>query len=48
MIHALKAQGYSIRAIARETGLDRRTISKRLKEEELKSYKNRKFQSKLD
>ena len=48
MIHTLKAQGYSIRAIARMTGLNRRTISKRLKEEELKPYKKRKFKSKLD
>ncbi|SFP41623.1 helix-turn-helix domain-containing protein [Hydrogenimonas thermophila] len=35
MIHTLHKQGYSIRAIARMTGLDRRTISKRLKEKEL-------------
>ena len=48
MIHTLKAQGYSIRAIARMTGLNRRTISKRLKEENLKPYKKREFKSKLD
>jgi transposase len=48
MIHGLKAQGYSIRAIARMTGINRRTISKRLKEEKLEPYKKRKFKSKLD
>jgi len=48
MIHTLKAQGYSIRGIAKMTGLNRRTISKRLKEEELKAYKKRMFKSKLD
>ena len=48
MIHSLKAQGYSIRAIARMTELNRRTASKRLKEESLKPYKKRKFKSKLD
>ena len=48
MIHSLKAQGYSIRAIARMTGLNRRTVSKRLKEESLKPYKKRKVKSKLD
>jgi transposase len=48
MIHSLKAQGYSIRAIARMSGLNRRTVSKRLKEETLKPYKKRKFKSKLD
>jgi len=42
MIHTLKAQGYSIRAIARMTGLNRRTVFKRLKEESLKPYKKRK------
>jgi len=48
MIHSLKAQGYSIRAIAKMTGLNRRTVSKRLKEESLKPYKKRKVKSKLD
>ena len=43
MIHSLKAQGYSIRAIARMTGLNRRTVSKRLKKESLKLYKKRKI-----
>lgn len=48
MVHTLKLQGYSIRAIARMTGLNRRTITKRLKEEELKPYKERICKSKLD
>ena len=48
MIHTLYKQGYSIRAISRMTGLDRRTISKRLKEKELKPRKKVKYKSKLD
>ena len=48
MIHTLKSQGYSIRAIARMTGLNRRTISKRLKGKSLKGYKKRDYISKLD
>ena len=48
MIHNLKTQGYSIRAISRMTGLNRRTVSKRLKEESLKPYKKREIKSKLD
>ena len=48
MIHTLKAQGYSIRAIARITGLNRRTVTKRLKEDSLKPYKKRELKSKLD
>ncbi len=36
MIHTLYKQGYSMRAISRMTGIDRRTISKRLKEKEYK------------
>jgi transposase len=48
MVHTLKLQGYSIRAIARMTGLNRRTVTKRLKEEELKPYKKRSCKSKLD
>ena len=48
MIHTLRAQGYSIRAISRMTGLNRRTVTKRLKEQSLKPYKKRRFKSKLD
>lgn len=48
MIHTLYKQGYSIRAIARITRLDRRTISKRLKEKELKPRKKVVYKSKLD
>ena len=48
VIHTLKAQGYSIRAIARMTGLDRRTVSKRLKQSERKPYAKRDYASKLD
>lgn len=36
MIHVLKKQGYSIRAIAKIVGLDRKTVTKRLKEDQLK------------
>ncbi|RTK99627.1 MAG: IS21 family transposase [Proteobacteria bacterium] len=35
MIHELKKQGYSIRAIARITGKDRKTISRHLKNDQL-------------
>ncbi|WP_456456961.1 IS21 family transposase [Nitratifractor sp.] len=48
VIHTLKAQGYSIRAIARMTGLDRRTVSRRLKQSERKPYAKREYPSKLD
>ncbi len=48
MIHTLKEQGYSIRAIARATGLNRRTVAKRLKEKSPKPYKKRESKSKLD
>jgi len=48
VIHTLKAKGYSIRHIARTLGLDRRTVTKRLKEKELQPYKVRKYPSKLD
>jgi len=48
MIHTLKKQGYSIRGISRITGLDRRTISKRLKEDSLKPRKKVVYKSKLD
>lgn len=48
VIHSLYAQGHSIRSIARITGMDRRTISKRLKEKEIKPYKKRSYKSKID
>jgi transposase len=48
VIHTLHKRGYSIRAISRIVGLDRRTISKRLKEKDLKSYKRYRYKSKLD
>lgn len=48
MIHTLHAKGYSIRAIAKIMGLDRRTVSRRLKQDELTSYKSRNYKSILD
>ena len=48
VIHTLKEQGCSIREIARRMGMDRRTVSKRLKEGELQPYKKRVYPSKLD
>lgn len=48
VIHTLKAQGYSIRAIARITGLNRRTVTRRLKEPKRKPYVRRDYPSKLD
>jgi len=48
MIYTLHRQGYSIRAIAKMTNLNRRTVSKRLKEEELKPRKKVVYKSKLD
>jgi transposase len=48
VIHTLHKRGYSIRAISKIVGLDRRTISKRLKEKELKPYRKIKYKSKLD
>ncbi len=48
VIHTLYKRGYSIRAISKIVGLNRRTVSKRLKENELKSYKNIQYKSKLD
>ena len=47
VIHTLKSKGHSIRSISRITGLDRRTISKRLKEEDLKGYTRKKQPTKL-
>ncbi|GGD48181.1 transposase [Malaciobacter pacificus] len=48
MIHTLHKRGYSIRAISKIVGLNRRTVSKRLKEKELKPYKKCEYKSKLD
>ncbi|WP_187647652.1 terminase gpP N-terminus-related DNA-binding protein [Nitrosophilus labii] len=48
MVYTLYGQGYSIRAIARMTGFDRRTVSKRLKEDKLLSRKPIVYKSKLD
>lgn len=48
VIHTLHKRGYSIRAISKIVGLNRRTVSKRLKEEELKPYKKVEYKSKLD
>ena len=48
VIHTLKEKGYSIRHIAKTLCLDRRTVTKRLKEKELQPYKSRKYPSKLD
>lgn len=48
VIHTLHKRGYSIRAISKIVGLDRRTIAKRLKEPELQPYKEVTYKSKLD
>jgi len=48
VIHTLKRKGHSIRSIAKITKLDRRTVSKRLKEEEMKPYKQRSYKSLVD
>ncbi len=48
VIHTLYKQGYSIRGISKIIGLDRRTISKRLKQSESVGYKTREYKSKLD
>lgn len=49
MIHELRKKGYSIRAIAKLTKIDRKTVRKRLKEAELKPLvKNSNRCSKLD
>ena len=48
VIHTLHKRGYSIRAISKIVGLDRRTISKRLKEPKLQPYKKITYKSKLD
>ncbi len=48
VIHTLHKRGYSIRAISKIVGLDRRTISKRLQEPTLEPYKKVVYKSKLD
>lgn len=48
MIYTLHKQGHSIRSIARITGLNRRTISRRLRFAEYNGYKQRDYNSKLD
>lgn len=48
MIHTLHKRGYSIRAISKIVGLNRRTVSKRLQEKDLKPYKKVEYKSKLD
>ena len=48
VIHTLHKRGYSIRSIAKIVGLNRRTVTKRLKESELQSYKKTTYKSKLD
>jgi transposase len=48
VIHTLHKRGYSIRAIAKIVGLNRRTVTKRLKESNLQPYKKRRYKSKLD
>ncbi|AEE13732.1 Integrase catalytic region [Thermodesulfobium narugense DSM 14796] len=48
MIHTLYAQGVSIRKIAHMLGINRRTVSKRLKEKDLEPYSKRTYPSKLD
>lgn len=48
VIHTLYKRGYSIRAISKIVGLNRRTISKRLQEKDLKPYKKIEYKSKLD
>jgi transposase len=48
VIHTLQKRNYSIRAISKIVGLDRRTVSKQLKEKELKPYTKVKYKSKLD
>lgn len=37
-LHAMRRKGKSLRAIARETGLHRKTVQKHLAEEELPRY----------
>ncbi len=48
MIHTLYYQGFSIRQISKILNLNRRTVSKRLKEKDLKPYTKRSYPSKLE
>ena len=48
VIHTLYKRGYSIRAISKIVGINRRTVTKRLKEGELKPYNKPIYKSKLD
>jgi len=48
VIHTLYKQGHSIRSIAKIMKLDRRTVAKRLKEEEMKPYEKRSYKSLVD
>ncbi len=48
MIHTLYYQGFSIRQISKILNLNRRTVSKRLKEKDLKPYIKRSHPSKLE
>ena len=48
VIHTLHKQGHSIRAISKILNLNRRTVSKRLAEQELRPYKKIEYKSKLD
>lgn len=49
MIHTLRKQGYSLREIAKISGIDRKTVRKRLKQPELSSIiRNNKKLGKLD
>ena len=48
VIHTLHKQGHSVRAISKILNLNRRTVSKRLQEQELQPYKKIEYKSKLD
>lgn len=48
VIHTLHKQGHSIRAISKILNLNRRTVSRRLSETELRAYKKLEYKSKLD
>lgn len=48
VIHRLKSQGISNRKIAKILGINRKTVAKRLKEEQIKPYTKRDYLSKLN